>query len=152
MPVHDWTRVDAGTFHDFHNSWITFLKNALNNGGLPPGYYALSDKHMGPVVPDVLTLQRPAPAAPGGNGTGRHSAGPPAGAVAVRAAATLRASGNRAHRSTSSSASRGSRARRTSSSSPPRARSVPSLTSSRPSGRTRAPCPSRAAPRAARIT
>ena len=21
MPVHDWTRVDAGLFHDFHQGW-----------------------------------------------------------------------------------------------------------------------------------
>jgi hypothetical protein len=21
-PVHDWTRVDAGIFHDFHHAWI----------------------------------------------------------------------------------------------------------------------------------
>ena len=35
MPVHDWTRVDAGVFHDFHNVWIAFLRNALNSGVLP---------------------------------------------------------------------------------------------------------------------
>ncbi len=22
MPVHDWTRVSDGTFHDFHYSWV----------------------------------------------------------------------------------------------------------------------------------
>jgi hypothetical protein len=22
MPIHDWTRVDAGIFHDFHQSWV----------------------------------------------------------------------------------------------------------------------------------
>ena len=22
MPTHDWTRVSAGTFHDFHCTWI----------------------------------------------------------------------------------------------------------------------------------
>ena len=41
MPVHDWTRVAAGMFHDFHNAWITELRNALNGGLLPPDYYAL---------------------------------------------------------------------------------------------------------------
>ena len=35
MPVHDWTRVIAGTFHDFHQGWITHLKEALNNTILP---------------------------------------------------------------------------------------------------------------------
>jgi hypothetical protein len=35
MPVHAWTRVTAGTFHDFHNAWIAELRNALNGGVLP---------------------------------------------------------------------------------------------------------------------
>jgi hypothetical protein len=35
MPVYAWTRVTAGTFHDFHNAWITELRNALNGGVLP---------------------------------------------------------------------------------------------------------------------
>jgi hypothetical protein len=34
MPIHDWTRVDAGTFHDFHQAWITHLKETLNDGVL----------------------------------------------------------------------------------------------------------------------
>ena len=29
MPVHDWSRVDAGIFHDFHASWITHLMEAV---------------------------------------------------------------------------------------------------------------------------
>jgi hypothetical protein len=41
MPVHDWSRVSAGVFHDFHNTWIVELKNALNGGVLPCGYYAM---------------------------------------------------------------------------------------------------------------
>jgi hypothetical protein len=57
MPVHDWTRVNAGTFHDFHSSWIIHLKEALNGGLLPEGYYALSEQHAGQVITDVLTLQ-----------------------------------------------------------------------------------------------
>ena len=57
MPVHDWTRVDAGIFHDFHTAWITELRNVLNNGQLPDGYYALTEQHAGRTVPDVLTLQ-----------------------------------------------------------------------------------------------
>src|SRR5271163_3297823 len=34
MPIHDWTRVDAGIFHDFHHSWIEEIKRALNRGHL----------------------------------------------------------------------------------------------------------------------
>ena len=35
MPVHDWTRVDAGTFHAFHTLWIGELMKALNAEGIP---------------------------------------------------------------------------------------------------------------------
>src|SRR5713226_2976432 len=57
MPVHDWTRVSAGTFHHFHGSWITRLSDALNGGLLPQGYYALAEQHAGRLIADVLTLQ-----------------------------------------------------------------------------------------------
>lgn len=56
MPLHDWTRVEAGIFHDFHTAWITEIRNVLNAGLLPPGYYALSEQHAGRYVADVLTL------------------------------------------------------------------------------------------------
>ena len=56
MPVHDWTRVDAGIFHDFHNVWVAELRNVLNRGLLPHGYYALIEQHAGRSIPDVLTL------------------------------------------------------------------------------------------------
>ena len=59
MPVHDWTRVDAGIFHDFHLSWIAEIKRALNQGLLPRDYYALAEQITGNMVPDVLTLCRP---------------------------------------------------------------------------------------------
>lgn len=56
MPIHDWTRVFPGTFHHFHNAWITHLAEALNDGLLPDGFFALSEQHSGDIVPDVLTL------------------------------------------------------------------------------------------------
>jgi hypothetical protein len=56
MPVHDWTRVDAGIFHDFHNAWLLELANAFNGGLLPPGYYALTEQHAGKYVADLLAL------------------------------------------------------------------------------------------------
>lgn len=59
MPVHDWTRVNAGIFHDFHNAWLTEIRNACNGGLLPPGYYALAEQHAGACIADVLTLQAP---------------------------------------------------------------------------------------------
>jgi hypothetical protein len=58
MPIHDWTRVDAGLFHDFHQDWTIELRRTLNAGRLPPGYVALTDQQMGGPIPDVLTLNR----------------------------------------------------------------------------------------------
>jgi hypothetical protein len=45
MPLHDWTRVIEGVWHDFHLAWITHLQAKLNQGGLPRDYYALSEGH-----------------------------------------------------------------------------------------------------------
>src|SRR5437762_261041 len=56
MPVHDWTRVEAGIFHDFHVAWIPEIQKALNGGLLPEGYYALAEQHAGRAIADVLTL------------------------------------------------------------------------------------------------
>lgn len=59
MPVHDWSRVESGVFHDFHTAWITEIRNALNCGVLPEGYYALAEQHAGSYVADVLALHHP---------------------------------------------------------------------------------------------
>src|SRR5207248_3025166 len=60
MPIHDWTRVDAGIFHAFHHDWITELARALNRGLLPPDYYALPEQFAAGFGPDVLALQESA--------------------------------------------------------------------------------------------
>lgn len=57
MPVHDWTCATPAMFHDFHGSWITHLKEALNGGLLPDTYYAASEQPATQVIPDVLALQ-----------------------------------------------------------------------------------------------
>jgi len=66
MPIHDWTRVDAGLFH----TWSVTLCGALNAGRLPPDYFALVEQRIQGPIPDVLTLKL----APGtdepGNGAG----------------------------------------------------------------------------------
>jgi hypothetical protein len=59
MPIHDWTRVSAGTFHHFHQTWLVELSRALNAGRLPPGFYALAEQIAGGLGPDVLTLEGP---------------------------------------------------------------------------------------------
>jgi hypothetical protein len=57
MPVHHWDRHFAGLFHDFHVSWISSLRHALNGGLLPKSYYALAEQVAGRPHPDVLTLE-----------------------------------------------------------------------------------------------
>ena len=57
MPIHDWTRVDAGLFHNFHQNWITTLTNALNTGALPSDYYALAEQSVRGPIPDVIALR-----------------------------------------------------------------------------------------------
>jgi hypothetical protein len=57
MPIHDWTRVTAGSFHAFHVSWIAELQRALNSGVLPEGYYAQAEQVAGQVIADVLALE-----------------------------------------------------------------------------------------------
>ena len=83
MPIHDWTRVNAGTWHDFHLAWIAEIRNTLNGGLLPPSYYAQAEQIAGPMGPDVLTLQMPemtpefdTPEAPGGGGLAVATAPP----------------------------------------------------------------------------
>lgn len=56
MRLHDWTRVEAGIYHDFHFSWIGAIKAQLNTGLLPSGYYASAEQIVRPVEADILTL------------------------------------------------------------------------------------------------
>ncbi len=58
MPVHDWSQIDHGVFHDFHQAWTIELRNALNGGVLPSGFFAMAEQVAGGPVPDVVTLQR----------------------------------------------------------------------------------------------
>jgi hypothetical protein len=57
MPIHDWTRVDAGLFHAFHHGWIEELARALNRGVLPEDYFALPEQNIRGPIADVLTLE-----------------------------------------------------------------------------------------------
>ena len=64
MPIHDWTREDAGTYHNFHQSWTVQLNHALNAKRLPPGYFAMTDQRVAG-EPDVVTLHSNAILGPG---------------------------------------------------------------------------------------
>ncbi|HEX7450185.1 MAG TPA: hypothetical protein VF306_21680 [Pirellulales bacterium] len=44
MPIHDWTRVDAGIFHHFHVMWAIALADKFNQGSLPHAHYALLER------------------------------------------------------------------------------------------------------------
>src|SRR5688572_6310047 len=61
MPIHDWTSVKAGIYHNFHVLWTTSITNRLNAGLLPAGFFAMAEQIIGDPEADVVTLQ----AAPG---------------------------------------------------------------------------------------
>ncbi len=67
MPLHDWTRVEDGIFHDFHLAWIAEIRRSLNAGLLPEGFYALAEQVAKGGNPDVLALHEPDPE-PSANG------------------------------------------------------------------------------------
>jgi hypothetical protein len=79
MPIHDWARVSAGTFHAFHGAWIIHLKETLNSGLLPEGFYAMSEQHGGQIIADILTLHAggPAPQVAPGRGSLALAEAPP---------------------------------------------------------------------------
>ena len=70
MGVHDWTRVDAGVWHDFHVEWTVAIKHALNTGLLPTDYYAQVERQASRYEADVLTLERAPANGEGGTSTG----------------------------------------------------------------------------------
>lgn len=62
MPMHDWTKVDAGIFHHFHQIWSGRIMERLNAGLLPTDYYALIEQttlrgDSKRRVPNVLALE-----------------------------------------------------------------------------------------------
>jgi hypothetical protein len=57
MPIHDWTRVEAGLFHAFRFGWICALSDSLNAGTLPPDYYCLVEPSIPGSTPADFTLQ-----------------------------------------------------------------------------------------------
>ncbi|MFO0803474.1 MAG: DUF4058 family protein [Gemmataceae bacterium] len=57
MPIHDWTRVPSGLFHDFHQRWAAAICNALNTGAMPDDYYAYVEQKLGGPEPDVIAVE-----------------------------------------------------------------------------------------------
>ena len=62
MPIHDWTRVRANRFHDFHQGWTIAICNSLNAGRLPAGYFTMVEQQTSVPEPYVITLDLTAPA------------------------------------------------------------------------------------------
>src|SRR5262245_66616316 len=77
MSIHDWTRVRPNRFHDFHQSWTVAIRNALNAGRLPPGYFAMVEQRAGGPEPDVITLELNPSAGPSASGAVAVESHPP---------------------------------------------------------------------------
>jgi hypothetical protein len=82
MPIHDWTRLEPGDFHHFHQRWIQDIAAALNGGLLPPDYLALAEQVAGRPIPDVVTLH--ARKSPGDAGGVAVADAPPTARVIAR--------------------------------------------------------------------
>jgi Protein of unknown function (DUF4058) len=96
MPIHDWTRVRANRFHDFHQDWTIQIRRALNAGLLPPGYVAMVEQITGGPEPDVVTLSLPIkPGDSGPAGTAIEEAPPKARYVARSESAAYARKANR---------------------------------------------------------
>ncbi len=57
MPMHDWSRVQSGVYHNFHVLWMSTITNRLNAGLLPKGLIAMAEQVVGGPELDVVTLQ-----------------------------------------------------------------------------------------------
>lgn len=93
MPIHDWTRVDAGTYHHLHTLWLGHIATALNTGVLPSDYYAMAEQVATRRQTDVLTLSAVNPAARAGGTAVLEAA--PAVRLRTRAEAPARRSRTR---------------------------------------------------------
>jgi hypothetical protein len=54
MPIHDWSKVYSGIYHDFRFSWVVELSKKLNRVALPDGYYSLIEKRSEIRIPTDL--------------------------------------------------------------------------------------------------
>src|SRR5262245_21272484 len=77
MPMHDWTHVKSGTYHNFHLLWLSNITNRLNAGLLPPGFFAMAEQIIGRPETDVVTLQTSSRRKRPKNGPGGVAVAPP---------------------------------------------------------------------------
>src|SRR5690606_4220355 len=57
MPMHDWSRLKPGTYHNFHLQWIAMITKQLNAKILPSGCFAMAEQVIGCPEPDVVALR-----------------------------------------------------------------------------------------------
>src|SRR5262245_65973979 len=87
MPLLDHSSPPLNRTHpwrSFHVAWAAAMARLLNQGVLPPGYYAvpLVDRD-GPIEIDVAALREPGESAPVGNAPTPQTWAPPAPGLAV---------------------------------------------------------------------
>lgn len=58
MPIHDWSHVEAGIVHDFHQSWTIEICHELNGGGLPDGFFAMVEQVVSRPISNFASLPR----------------------------------------------------------------------------------------------
>lgn len=57
--MHDWSRVEAGVYHNFRFLWVAAIIDRLNAGLLPQGMIAMAEQVMGGPEPDVTEFVIP---------------------------------------------------------------------------------------------
>jgi len=78
MPMHDWSQVSSGIYHNFHLLWMAMITNRLNAGLLPRGMVAMAEQIIGGPEPDVVTLQQnDVEFSPSGSGAATMTEAPP---------------------------------------------------------------------------
>ena len=97
MPLHDWTRVQSGLFHEFHQSWSVRIKDALNGGLLAKDFYALVEQKVDGPEPDVIAVELKNRAKPPG-GASTATLEPPKAALTARVASDASRYARRANR------------------------------------------------------
>jgi len=89
MPIHDWTRVRANRFHDFHQGWTIAIRNALNAGLLPAGFFAMTEQITGGPEADVVTLELTPPTGVPSSAGLAVEAAPPKARIVTRSEAAI---------------------------------------------------------------
>ena len=80
MPLHDWTKVNSGLYHHFHQAWtMTICRHLNRQGTLPDHLAALVEQRQGFKEPDVVAVELDLP-----DDTGYRTGGPGGTAVLER--------------------------------------------------------------------